>query len=400
MLWKAWLLLASVVFFGWWDWQLCLVLALLVVVAQAGAIGVHRASAGRARAWVVGSVAVLLAAFVAVARCGIDGLDGHVVVPLGLGAASSLRCISYVVDVRRGVLRPGPVVDVALALSFFPAIVAGPLVRPSSCCPSSTSPPDAGPPDPGRPRGEGLPPAARRPVRGCGWWRRTSPPSWSIRSSPTRAPTARWRCSSPSTASRCSSSPTWPAMPRWPSALALLLGLRLPENFDRAASPPRASAQFWRRWTTTFSLWFRDYVYAPLGGSRLGGALEVRNLLVTMRRSPASVRRRVVGPGVGCGDGCRAGHRADALTGGRAGAGVVGWLITFNVVALGWTVVRAGDLADLGELLARLTSFGDAPLVTPLVLVVIAGVIAVQPCPADPRWSTWPSPGCRSRSSA
>ena len=68
------------------------------------------------------------------------------------------------------------------------------------------------------------------------------------------------------------------------------------------------------------------------------------------------------------------------LTGGR-GAGVVGWLITFNVIALGWTIVRAGDLADLGELLARLTSFGDAPLVTPLVLAVIAGAIAVQLVP-------------------
>jgi alginate O-acetyltransferase complex protein AlgI len=51
--------------------------------------------------------------------------------------------------------------------------------------------------------------------------------------------------------------------------LRLLMGFEMPENFDRpyqATNP----AEFWRRWHMTLSRWLRDYLYFPLGGSRLG----------------------------------------------------------------------------------------------------------------------------------
>ena len=62
--------------------------------------------------------------------------------------------------------------------------------------------------------------------------------------------------------------------------LGLLLGIRLPQNFDspyKAANP----SQFWRRWHMTLSFWLRDYLYIPLGGSRRGLAVTVRNLMIT-----------------------------------------------------------------------------------------------------------------------
>ena len=61
--------------------------------------------------------------------------------------------------------------------------------------------------------------------------------------------------------------------------LALLFGIRLPENFD---SPYLAVSvtDFWRRWHKSLSSWFRDYVYIPLGGSRCGKARQVLNLFV------------------------------------------------------------------------------------------------------------------------
>ena len=61
--------------------------------------------------------------------------------------------------------------------------------------------------------------------------------------------------------------------------LALLFGIRLPENFD---SPYLAVSvtDFWRRWHKSLSGWFRDYVYIPLGGSRCGKARQVLNLFV------------------------------------------------------------------------------------------------------------------------
>ena len=62
---------------------------------------------------------------------------------------------------------------------------------------------------------------------------------------------------------------------------AKLMGLELTENFDRpyqSASP----AEFWRRWHMTLSTWLRDYLYYPLGGSRVSPARAYWNLWLTM----------------------------------------------------------------------------------------------------------------------
>ncbi len=62
-------------------------------------------------------------------------------------------------------------------------------------------------------------------------------------------------------------------------ALAELFGFRFGKNFDY----PYLSAsitEFWRRWHISLGAWFRDYVYIPLGGSRVGLVRNVRNLFV------------------------------------------------------------------------------------------------------------------------
>jgi len=63
--------------------------------------------------------------------------------------------------------------------------------------------------------------------------------------------------------------------------LALLLGVRLPNNF-RQPYAARSIVDFWRRWHITLSFWLRDYLYIPLGGSRNGRLQEMRNIIVTM----------------------------------------------------------------------------------------------------------------------
>jgi alginate O-acetyltransferase complex protein AlgI len=62
---------------------------------------------------------------------------------------------------------------------------------------------------------------------------------------------------------------------------ALLLGYVLPKNFD---SPYRSRSlqEFWRRWHISLSSWLRDYLYIPLGGSRGGPWKTYRNLMITM----------------------------------------------------------------------------------------------------------------------
>ncbi len=61
--------------------------------------------------------------------------------------------------------------------------------------------------------------------------------------------------------------------------LGLMFGIRLPENF-RWPYIATSITDFWRRWHISLSQWFRDYVYIPLGGSRVGRARLVLNLLI------------------------------------------------------------------------------------------------------------------------
>jgi alginate O-acetyltransferase complex protein AlgI len=58
------------------------------------------------------------------------------------------------------------------------------------------------------------------------------------------------------------------------------LGFELTENFDHPYMA-RSPADFWRRWNISLSSWFRDYVYIPLGGSRRGTRVWIKNVLVT-----------------------------------------------------------------------------------------------------------------------
>jgi len=63
--------------------------------------------------------------------------------------------------------------------------------------------------------------------------------------------------------------------------LAKLMGFELMLNFNLPYFATNPS-DFWRRWHISLSTWLRDYLYIPLGGSRMGGARTYRNLMITM----------------------------------------------------------------------------------------------------------------------
>ena len=63
--------------------------------------------------------------------------------------------------------------------------------------------------------------------------------------------------------------------------LGLLFGIRLPQNFRRPYGAPSLT-EFWRRWHITLSSFLRDYLYIILGGNRLGSIRRTINLVMTM----------------------------------------------------------------------------------------------------------------------
>lgn len=61
--------------------------------------------------------------------------------------------------------------------------------------------------------------------------------------------------------------------------LALMIGFHFPQNFNYPYIS-QSITEFWRRWHISLSMWFRDYLYIPLGGNRAGALTTYRNLLV------------------------------------------------------------------------------------------------------------------------
>lgn len=61
--------------------------------------------------------------------------------------------------------------------------------------------------------------------------------------------------------------------------LGLMMGFHFPENFEHPYCA-KSITEFWRRWHISLSAWFREYVYIPLGGNRVGAGRHILNLLI------------------------------------------------------------------------------------------------------------------------
>jgi D-alanyl-lipoteichoic acid acyltransferase DltB (MBOAT superfamily) len=159
---------------------------------------------------------------------------------------------------------------------------------------------------------------------------------------------------------------------------ALLLGIRLRENFD---SPYRSSslAEFWRRWHISLSTWLRDYLFFSLPGNRRGGSAPYANLVVTFVLGGLwhGTTWAFAGWGLVHGMGL-AFQRLFEKRRARGAAPATGWrralsvLATFHVVAFAWILFRCESGAKALEFL-RVLSAGTWGLgnVTPVVVAAI-----------------------------
>jgi len=153
-----------------------------------------------------------------------------------------------------------------------------------------------------------------------------------------------------------------------------LLGYRFPQNFNQ---PYRALSiqDFWRRWHITLSSWLRDYLYKPLGGSRYGVSWTYFALMVTMLLGGlwhgASWNFVIWGAMHGA---ALVVERMLGFTGkedARRLSPVVAWLITFHLVCFSWIFFRSQTFEsaiDYFRVMFSLQSF--AITMTPLVAMM------------------------------
>ncbi|MEM9144587.1 MAG: MBOAT family O-acyltransferase [Pseudomonadota bacterium] len=166
--------------------------------------------------------------------------------------------------------------------------------------------------------------------------------------------------------------------------LGRMLGFRFPRNFNH----PYVSlsvTEFWRRWHISLSTWFRDYLYIPLGGNRLGPVRTYANLalvfLATGLWHGAAWTFVVWGMFHGL-----------FLVIERAGLGavlarlpiLVRGAYTLGVVMAGWVLFRAENLEHATAIFGALTRLSApmpaaAVLTTELALTLVCGVILVGP---------------------
>jgi len=173
---------------------------------------------------------------------------------------------------------------------------------------------------------------------------------------------------------------------------ALLLGYRFPRNFNApyTAADPQ---EFWRRWHISLSSWLRDYLYFPLGGSRKGKLRTYINLMVTMLLGGlwhGAAWTFVVWGGLH--GFYLVVHRLWSRIGWRP---LVRWrataawrwasrILLFHAVCAGWVFFRASSFATAFTVFSRLTIPGAATLATGPVLIVLFLGLAGQYMP--PRW--------------
>jgi alginate O-acetyltransferase complex protein AlgI len=211
------------------------------------------------------------------ALLGTDLVMASVVLPLGI-SFFIFQKIAFVVDAYRGRVERLNFLDFSLFVSFFPQLIAGPIVHHSEVLPQFRRP--------GRVPAHDI--AMGVTIFAIGLAKKVLlADTAALHATPGFAAAANGTALDMLTA--------WSAALSYTAQLyfdfsgysdmaiggALLFGIRLPINF---ASPYKAVSiiDFWRRWHMTLSRFLRDYLYIPLGGSRHGIWRRYANLMLTM----------------------------------------------------------------------------------------------------------------------
>ncbi len=163
--------------------------------------------------------------------------------------------------------------------------------------------------------------------------------------------------------------------------LALLFGITFPLNFN-SPYKARSLVDFWRCWHMTLSRFLRDYLYVPLGGNRRGPLRRYANLFITMVLGGlwhgASWNFAIWGAMHGAGLALNHLWRAAAERAGLSLPRGLGWCLTFVLVTFAWVPFRADTLAAAVAVWgAMLGSVDMAPTLTMRPPVAVSWIAAL-----------------------
>jgi alginate O-acetyltransferase complex protein AlgI len=399
---KVNLLLASYVFYAAWNPPFVLLLWISTAIDWIAARRVFTAGSTAARrSWLVLSLVANLG-FLGFFKYGEFLLENwqvlaaafgvayeppawNVVLPVGI-SFYTFQTMAYTLDVYLGRTKPiGSLLDFSLFVTFFPQLVAGPIVRPTQLVPQFATPKQASRDqllwgagliilglfekvvlaDGGLANAADKVFAAKGAVGFVDAWLGTLAFSGQI---------------------FCD----FAGYSTIAVGTALCLGFALPENF-RMPYAAIGFSDFWRRWHISLSTWLRDYLYIPLGGSR---GTEVRtyvNLMLTMLLGGlwhgASWTFDVWGGLHGL---YLAVERWLRGRTGVAGDPASGWsrlalaLATYALVNVTWVFFRAEDFGGAARILAGMAGLAAeaAPILPTLfvakVVVIVVAIVATQ----------------------
>lgn len=386
---NGFLLVASYVFYGYWDWRFTFLLFTSTVVDFWVGQRLHTAGNQKHRKLLLlVSIVVNLGIlgffkyfnfFIdsAASALATIGFEPHLpllrlILPIGI-SFYTFKTLTYTIDIYRGKLKPTKnFIDYALFVSFFPQLLAGPIERASNLLPQISSPRHV---------------TRENILTGLnlillGYFKK-------IAIADTLAPIVGNIFDAPG---GMSSGQLWTGVYAYTfqiygdfsgytdiaRGISRILGFETMENFN-APYLSRSITEFWRRWHISLSTWFRDYLYVPLGGNRSGKARMYVNLIITMFLCGLWHGAAWVFVLWGLLHGIYLiGHRI-ILWGNKPNLSrprtLSGWvtdivkmLITFHLVALAWVLFRSSSLESALVYLERLFRFEPFTGFSPSVL--------------------------------
>ncbi len=412
------LVLASYLFYAAWNPPFVVLLWISTLVDWTAARRLTVApTPGRRRFWLGLSLTVnlgllaafkygsfLLANFVwLAARAGVEyqPADLDIVLPVGL-SFYTFQTLSYTLDVWRGRMRPwSSLLDFALFVTFFPQLVAGPIVRARDFLGQCVEPRRV---DTDR-FGWGLTMLAiglfEKVVLADGIFApvvdRVFPQAPSVQP---------WQAWTGALAFSGQIFCDFGGYSLCALGVALCLGFDLPDNF-RAPFAAVGLRYFWRRWHISLSSWLRDYLYITLGGNRAGVWKTYTNLFVTMLLGGlwhgASWTFVAWGGlhGVGLAVERRLGQCRWAARPGSMTLRLLATLATFTFVSAGFVLFRAPDFETARAIFSAMAGAGgrgiDWARAEPgLALGALGGLLAthwrLRETTLEELWAGFPAP--------